>query len=132
MIAGTNREIRWHLWLADRRRRHRARIAVPFAYVDSLIAELEAMHLEGLSAVPSEFLPRLLIVNRLLPAGIEPLLRWRRRIRDAIDQCFELQERLFVARGPDYLAHLDDTEADSATHLKPKGQRAEALPSDRR
>lgn len=120
MIAETNREIRWYLWLADRRRRDRARIAVPFAYVDSLIAELEAMHLEGLWAVPSEFLPRLLTVNRLLPAGIEPLLGWRRRIRDAIDQCFELQERLFVVRGPDNLAHFDDTEEDAATHLKPE------------
>ncbi len=92
MIAEANREIRWQLWVAERRRQDRAKGIVPFSYVDSLIAELEAMHLDGLRAVPASFLARLLAVNRLLPGGIEPLLGWGCRIRDAIGQCFELQE----------------------------------------
>lgn len=97
MIAEANREIRWQLQLAERRRQDRAKITVPFAYVDRLITELEAMHLDGLRAVPAEFLQQLLAVNRLLPEGVEPLLGWRRRIRDAIEQCFELQERMLAS-----------------------------------
>ena len=114
MIAEANREIRWQLRVAERRRRDQARIIGPFAYVDSLIAELEAMHLDGLRAVPTEFLPQLLAVNRLLPQGVEPLPTWRRLIRDAIGQCFELQERLLAVRDPSYVAHLEAEEQDDA------------------
>jgi hypothetical protein len=114
MIAEAHREIRWQLQVAERRRNDRARIIGPFAYVDSLIAELEAMHLDGLRVVPASFLPQLLAVNRLLPGGIEPLLGWRRRTRDAIGQCFELQERLLALRDPVYVQRLEaDQEADS-------------------
>ena len=114
MIAEANREIRWQLRVAEQRRQDRARMIGPFAYVDSLIAELEAMHLDGLRAVPTEFVPRLLAVNRLLPQEVEPLLRWRRQIRDAISQCFELQERLLVVQDPGYVAHLEAEEQDEA------------------
>jgi hypothetical protein len=114
MIAEANREIRWQLRVAERRRQDRAKGIVPFSYVDSLIAELEAMHLDGLRAVPASFLARLLAVNRLLPGGIEPLLGWGCRIRDAIGQCFELQERLLALRDPGYVQRLEaDQEADS-------------------
>ena len=86
----------------------------PFAYVDSLIEELEAMHLDGLRAVPAEFLPRLLAVNRLLPQGVEPILGWRRLIRDVIGQCFELQEQLLAVRDPSYAAYLEAEEQGEA------------------
>lgn len=114
MIAEANREIRRQLQLAERRRQDRAKITVPFAYLDRLIAELEAMHLDGLRAVPTEFLPQLLAVNRVLPECVEPLLGWRRRIRDAIEQCFELQERMLAIRDPGYVAHLEAEEEDGA------------------
>lgn len=110
MIAEANREIRWQLRLAQQRRDDRAKVGVPYAYIDNLLSELEALHLDGLRDVPTEFLPRLLAVNRLLPAGIEPLLGWRRRIRDAIEQCFELQERLLAVRDPSYVVHLEAEE----------------------
>ncbi|MDQ6944705.1 MAG: hypothetical protein M3256_00210 [Actinomycetota bacterium] len=57
-----------------------------------MIADLEAMHLDGMRAVPSPFLPRLLGINRLLPVRVAPLLGVRHLIRDAIDQCFDVQE----------------------------------------
>jgi hypothetical protein len=114
MIAEANREIRWQLRVAERRRQDRAKNIVPFSYVDSLIAELEALHLDGLRVVPASFLPQLFGVNQLLPDGIEPLLGWRHRIRDAIGQCFELQERLLALRDPGYVQRLEaDQEADS-------------------
>jgi len=108
MIADANREIRWNRRQDDVRRRVRATTMVPFAYLDSLIAELEAMHLDGMRAVPSPFLPRLLGLNRLLPEGVAPLLGVRHLIRDAIDQCFDLQEQLLSLRDPGYLHHLAD------------------------
>jgi len=74
VIAYANREIRWHLQLCERSRRDHARAMAPFVYLDDLIAELETMHLDGLQAAPRQFLPPLVAVNRLLPAGIEP--RW--------------------------------------------------------
>ena len=114
MIAEANRQIRWQLRVAERGRQDRARVMGPFAYVDSLIEELEAMHLDGLRAVPAEFLPRLLAVNRLLPQGVEPILGWRRLIRDAIGQCFELQEQLLAVRDPRYAAHLEAEEQGEA------------------
>jgi len=114
MIAEANREIRWQLRVAERRRQDRAKDIVAFCYVDRLIAELEALHLDGLRTVPASFLAQLLAVNQLLPGGIEPLLGWRRRIRDAIGQCFELQERLLALRDPGYVQRLEaDQEEDS-------------------
>ncbi len=52
-------------------RRERAITMIPCAYLDGLIAELGAMHLAGMQAVPRQFLPPLVAVNRLLPAGVE-------------------------------------------------------------
>lgn len=114
MIAEANREIRSQRRLAEQRRYDRGKILVPFAYVDNLLGELEALHLDGRRAVPTGLLPRLLAVNRLLPAGVEPLLGWRRRIRDAIGQCFELQERLLAVRDPSYVVHLEAEEVDDS------------------
>jgi hypothetical protein len=40
-------------------------------------------------------------VNRLLPNGVAPLPERRGLIRDTIDQCFDLQERLLaLGNGP--------------------------------
>src|SRR6266481_429949 len=92
MIAAANRDIRRHLRLAELRR---AQIShSPFAYLDQMIADLESLHLDGLRLVPSSFAPTLFAVNRMLPTGVAPLPERRGLIRDAIDQCFELQERL--------------------------------------
>jgi len=50
--------------------------------------------------VPASFAPTLFAVNRLLPTGVAPLPERRGLIRDAIDQCFDLQERLLVPTLP--------------------------------
>lgn len=110
VIAEANREFRSQLRLAEQRGHDRAKVVVPFAYIDHLLSELEALHLDGLRDVPTDFLPRFLALNRLLPAGIEPPRRWRRLIRDAIERCFELQERLLVMRDPSYVEHLEPEE----------------------
>ena len=98
MLAEANREIQWQLGLGESRRRERARIDVPFAYVDYLLQELEAFHLEGWHELPPFFLQELFALNRLLPAGVTPVLDWPARIRDTIDRCFDLQGRLLALR----------------------------------
>jgi len=98
MIAAANRDIRHHLLLAELRR---AQITnSPFAYLDTMIGELESLHLDGARFVPASFAPTLFAVNRLLPTGVAPLPERRGLIRDAIDQCFDLQERLLVPTLP--------------------------------
>jgi hypothetical protein len=107
MIAAANRDIRRHLRLAELRR---AQITnSPFAYLDGLIADLESLHLDGYRLIPPSFAPTLFAVNRLLPDGVAPLPERRGLIRDMIDQCFDLQERL-LAQGNGRLLGGDDLE----------------------
>ncbi len=98
MIAEANRDIRWAMREADKERRERLRTNLPFAYLDEVIVSLETLHLAGLTVVPRTFMPRLHAVNELLPPGIEAPSQWRRRIARAIDQCFDLQESVLLAR----------------------------------
>jgi hypothetical protein len=100
MIAATNREIRRHQANASERRS--AARADPLRFLDRRIAALEAMHLNGLRTVPATALPWLAAVNTRLPAGLRMVFHSRLRIRDAIDQCFDLQERLLKLRDPGY------------------------------
>jgi hypothetical protein len=94
MIAEANRDIRWALRVADKKRNERHAVNRPFVYLDELIVGLEALHLNGLTFVPRSFLPRLRAVSELLPSEIDAPSQWRRRIARAIDQCFDLQERV--------------------------------------
>jgi hypothetical protein len=94
MIAEANRDIRWALRVADKKRNERRAVNLPFIYLDELIVGLEALHLDGLTYVPRTFLPRLRAVSELLPPEISAPGQWRRRIARAIDQCFDLQERV--------------------------------------
>jgi hypothetical protein len=96
MIAAANRDIRRQLRLAELRRAQEANS--PFAYLDRFIEELELMHLDGLRRLPLSVVPAIRTVNRLLPDGVEPLPEQRVAIRDTIDRCFDLQERLLNLR----------------------------------
>ncbi len=92
MIAAANRDIRRQLQLAELRR---AQVMnSPIAQLDRVITELEERHLEGLRRVPLSLAPVLLAINQLLPVGVTPLPEQGGSIRDTIDQCFDLQERL--------------------------------------
>lgn len=92
MIAAANRDIRRQLQLAELRR---AQVMnSPIAQLDRVITELEERHLEGLRRVPPSLAPVLLAINELLPEGVTPLPKEGGLIRDTIDQCFDLQERL--------------------------------------
>jgi hypothetical protein len=94
MIAAANRDIRRQLQLAELRR---AQVMnSPIALLDRVITELEEKHLEGVRRVPHSLAPVLVAVNRLLPEGVRPLPEHGGLIRDIIDHCFDLQERLLA------------------------------------
>jgi hypothetical protein len=98
MIAEANRDIRWALRVADKKRTQQHTNSRPYVYLDELIVRLEALHLKGFTNVPRSFLPRLQAISQLLPPELEAPSLWRRRIARAIDQCFELQERVLQLR----------------------------------
>lgn len=95
MISAANRDIRRQLLLAELRRVQE--VNAPIAQLDRVIAELEEQHLEGRSVVPATFVPALHAINRLLPEGVLPLPEKGGLIRDTIDRCFDLQERLLAS-----------------------------------
>src|SRR5260370_18453824 len=94
MIAEANRDIRWAMAVAEKARCERLTRTRPFEYLDDVIVGLETLHLKGLTNVPRSFMARLQAVGQLLPPEIDPPSQWRRRIARAIDQCFDLQERI--------------------------------------
>jgi hypothetical protein len=99
MISAANRDIRRQWQLAELRRAQL--VNSPMAQLDRIVSELEELHLDGLSVVPADFVPALLAINRLLPEGMPRLPERGGKIRDAIDRCFDLQERLLpVSSGP--------------------------------
>jgi len=116
MISKANEEIHSELLRSERCRRLRARLELPFVYLDWTIGRLEAYHLQGKKRVPKRFLPHLTGVQELLPPGVSIPAEWKTLIRDAIEQCFELQEVLLRVRDPDYarMQELDDVDAGSA------------------
>ncbi len=101
MILQANEEIRSEMLASERRRREKSRFERPLVYLDWTIGKLEAYHLAGKKRVPKRFLAHLLAVNDLLPEGAHAPELWRTLIRDAIEQCFDLQEQLLRLRDPD-------------------------------
>ena len=92
MIAAANRDIRRQLQLAELRRAQE--MNSPIAQLDRIITELEEKHLEGQRRVPLYLVPAFTGINQLLPEGVPPLPEQGGSIRDTIDKCFDLQERL--------------------------------------
>ena len=103
MIPEANRDIRWAMRVADKKRSERHAFKRPYVYIDELIGGLEALHLQGFSNVPRSFMPRLEAVSELLPPEIDAPSQWRRRIARVIDQCFDLQERVLQLGRKTYL-----------------------------
>ena len=99
-LAAANAEIRRKVGEARLRRLERERIEHPFRYLDRLITRLEGYHLQGQTRIPETFVPRLREVAKMLPDGVTPPRRWRRRVHDVIEQCFALEEQLLRLRYP--------------------------------
>jgi hypothetical protein len=94
MLSDANREIRHRIELEEGRRQAAARRAMPLAYIDGLVAELEELNLSGIKDIPADFLAALHHLGDLLPPQAGPPVQWPAGVRQALDQCFELQEAL--------------------------------------
>jgi hypothetical protein len=86
----------------------------PFHYLDEVIERLEELHMRRRKYVPAGFDERLEELDDMLPDSIQPPRRWAPLVRDAIDQCFELQERLLRLRDAAYAEQLDLEELEGA------------------
>jgi hypothetical protein len=95
MLNQANQEIRDREEIANRLRERAWLAQRPMVLVDRTIAELEELHLQNLRQVPDGFLPELEALSDALPANLRPTY-WPRRIRDTIDTCFDIQERLLL------------------------------------
>ncbi len=80
-----------------RRQRLDARDA-PVQGVDALVAQLEALHLEGRKRVPASLQPALDALGDLLPEALRPELHAGITITHLLDQLFDLQEALLERR----------------------------------
>ena len=83
------------LQAAERGRQERARSNKPTAHLDWIIVQLEDLHLSGHKRVPKRLVRYLRELDDILPEPVVTPTVWRGSIRDVIDQCFDLQERLW-------------------------------------
>jgi hypothetical protein len=102
-LDSANAEIRRHMQQATMRQQEKAAIERPFRNIDRLIARMERLHLHGFTELPRNVVQELHSLQRELPPEVIPPRRWRHRIADAIDQLFELEEKLLRLRYPNRL-----------------------------
>lgn len=95
MLNNANREIRDREELANQLRERAWLAQRPMVLVDRMVTELEELHLQNMRDVPDWCRAELAALSDALPARVRPLY-WPSRIRDAIDTCFEIQERLLL------------------------------------
>jgi hypothetical protein len=94
-IGSTNAAIIDDLRRQRRRQVERDRVLQPIRAVDSLIDELEELHLGGRKRVPDGFLQRLDALNATLPSDLRVEPRARVTIVHLMDRLYEVQDALF-------------------------------------
>ena len=75
---------------------------------DRVLWQLEEMNRDGVKNVPAVFRAQLTEAVEIMPDHIREPLRADGPVQDMLDSLFEVQERLFKWRYPDW----DDTEPD--------------------
>ena len=92
------------------RRQNRRRYAFQrmLEATDRVLWQLEEMNRDGVKHVPASLRAELRGVVGSMPGRIREPLREDGHVQDALDSLFEVQERLFRWRFPDW----DDTEPD--------------------
>ncbi|OLC23738.1 MAG: hypothetical protein AUG06_00575 [Actinobacteria bacterium 13_1_20CM_2_65_11] len=75
---------------------------------DRVLWQLEEMNRDGVKNVPAPLRAELREAVDLMPDQVREPLRDTGRVQDTLDSLFEVQERLFRWRFPDW----DDTEPD--------------------
>jgi hypothetical protein len=92
------------------RRQNRRRYAFQrmLEATDRLLWRLEEMNRDGIKTVPAPVRTELREAVELMPDHVREPLRDTGHVQDTLDSLFEVQERLFRWRYPDW----DDTEPD--------------------
>jgi hypothetical protein len=110
-LQSTNAEIRRRMRHEERRRELRRRADLPVRAIDSMLAELEELHLAGRKRVPDTLDDRLERLSDAIPADCRRELRSRITIVHLMDRLYSIQDCLLsrrVARGRVELVAEDD------------------------
>lgn len=97
-LESTNAEIIAGLRRERARHEERDRLVAPIRVVDSLIADLEELHLAGRMRVPDAFVERLEALDAILPEGLRVEPRSRITIVHLMDELYEVQAALLVRK----------------------------------
>lgn len=108
MIDHTSTRIEQQETALRRQNRRRYAFQRMLEATDRVLWQLEEMNRDGVKNVPAVLRAQLTEVVEIMPDHIREPLRADGPVQDMLDSLFEVQERLFKWRFPDW----DDTEPD--------------------
>ena len=110
MIDSTNGKILRQLAALRRENRRRHAFQRMLDATDRVLWGLEEMNRDGVKTLPKKARAEVRDLSSVLPAQIAGALRDSGQVQDTLDSVFDVQERLFRWRYPDW--HDFDPEAD--------------------
>lgn len=111
MIDSTSNRIEQHLRALRRENRRRYAFQRMLEATDRVLWRLEEMNRDGIKTVPKRVRAEIREVAEAMPDQVAEPLRESGQVQDALDHVFEVQERLFRWRFPDW--HDWDPDADN-------------------
>ena len=108
MIDHTSSRIEQQETALRRQNRRRYAFQRMLEATDRVLWQLEEMNRDGVKTVPAPLRAKLRDVVHAMPGHIREPMREDGHVQDTLDCLFEVQERLFKWRFPDW----DDTEPD--------------------
>ena len=110
MIDHTNSRIEQHQTALRRENRRRYAFQRMLAASDRLLWRVEELNRDGVKTVPKQVRAEIRDGVATMPAQVREALRETSQVQDTLDSLFEVQERLFRWRFPDW--HDFDPEGD--------------------
>ena len=117
-FAHANAAIREQQRLQSERRRARRRALLPIETIDSLIGDLEQLHLAGRKRVPESMEPRLEALLGMLPPELRLDLQTRITIGRLMDRLYTIQDGLLARLGS--RAAFGDLDEDLEEDARPR------------
>ena len=112
MIDHTSNRIEEEKTAVRRANRRRYAFHRMLLATDRMLWRLEEMNRDGVKAVPQRVRAELRGLVEAMPVTVGATLRETDRVQDALDSLFEVQERLFRWRFPDWHDWDPDAEAE--------------------
>ena len=117
MIDHTSTRIEEHRAVINRQNRRRYAFLRMLQATDRLLWRLEELNRDGVKTVPRSVRGELQQIAGSMPAPVREGLRDSAQVQDALDSVFEVQERLFRWRFPNW----HDWDPDSGEYDKLAG-----------